>query len=173
VGESTFVLSGGETVVDICDVHLMESRAWRVTQHKGRGQKEATPYVETHPKTTDTKRVYYLHRMILNAPDGLLVDHINGNTLDNRRCNLRLCTPTQNSAGKRSERKHSPYRGVYKSHTGKPWGAQIRRDGVRVHLGLFDTPELAAEAYDNAARETFGDFAVLNEPVLAERGTHE
>lgn len=100
-----------------------------------------------------------LHRFLLDAPPGLEVDHINGDGLDNRRANLRLGTKMQNlgNQGLRSSNT-SGYKGVYP--IGNHWGAKL----VRQYLGFFDTAELAARAYDTAARLRYGEFARLNFP---------
>jgi hypothetical protein len=101
----------------------------------------------------------YLHRLLLD-PGSLDVDHINRNGLDNRRRNLRLATRRQNVL-RRPTINPTGYRGVFPS--GKRWCARIRTSpGCRVTLGTFDTPEEAAEAYDQAARMCNGEFAILN-----------
>jgi hypothetical protein len=107
-------------------------------------------------------RQTYLHREIMNAPSGMFVDHINGNPLDNRRANLRLCTPRQNSINRRYANQ-SGYRGVYIS-PGKRPRAIIESHGIAYRLGSFDSPEEAARAYDAMARELHGEFAILNFP---------
>ena len=108
----------------------------------------------------------YLHRLLMDAPAGSLVDHINGDTLDCRRENLRFATPRQ-SVGNIKIRKDntSGYRGVTWHKRGGKWNARIHNDGRVVSLGLFDDVEDAARAYDVAAREWFGpEFARLNFP---------
>ena len=111
-------------------------------------------------------RIFYLHRVVLDAPAGVQVDHINGNALDNRRCNLRLCTQSLNNANKASV-SASGFRGVYrdKTHRGaRVWRAMIGKGRTKKNLGSYATPEDAARAYDREARTRFGEFARLNFP---------
>jgi hypothetical protein len=104
-----------------------------------------------------------LHRVILRAPPGVVVDHINGNGLDNRRANLRLASSAENSRnGRPRAANHSGFRGVCLKK-GR-WVAQISVDYQKRHLGLFETAEAAAHAYDASARELHGVFARLNFP---------
>jgi hypothetical protein len=99
-----------------------------------------------------------MHRFLTGWP---LVDHINGNGLDNRRENLRRATVQENN---RNRRPRNQYKGVTLERRTGRWFARIAIDGHRIHLGTFDTPEAAAAAYDTAAREHFGEFAWLNFP---------
>jgi len=109
-----------------------------------------------------------LHRLIMNAPKGLTVDHINGNTLDNRKKNLRLATPSQNSCNRNRPRmllKHK-YRGVafFPRLTKNPWNARIKVKQKSIYIGYFPTIEKAALAYDKMALKHHGEFARLNFP---------
>lgn len=105
----------------------------------------------------------YLHRDLLQAPAGRLVDHRNGDTLDNRRSNLRLCTHAQNIRNQRHRTDGvSRYRGVLKSR-GR-WVARIKVDYRQIHLGTYEHEHDAALVYDVAARKHFGDFARPNFP---------
>lgn len=107
----------------------------------------------------------YLHRLILCPAPGLVTDHINRNKLDNRRCNLRAGTRSDNQAnqGKMGARSSSRFRGVHRHSTSPVWVAQISRDGRCHHLGCFDTEEAAAAAYNVAASEMHRQFAALND----------
>ena len=103
-----------------------------------------------------------LHRHITNCPKGMHVDHINGNVLDNRLSNLRICTPSQNQANSKLPKNNtSGYKGVSKNGDG--WKAKIRVDYAYYYLGTFLTKEEAARAYNAAAIKYFGEFARLNE----------
>ena len=91
------------------------------------------------------------------------VDHINGDKLDNRRCNLRWATHTENQRNvKHHTDAKSPYKGIFKSPSGR-WIGQIWVTNRYLRLGSYDTPEQAALAYNAAALEHFGEFARLNE----------
>lgn len=103
-----------------------------------------------------------MHRLITGAPDGLTVDHINGNGLDNRQCNLRICTLAQNLANREKSNGRHPYKGIWQNPVTNRWGASIQCDGLKHHLGYFDSPEDAARAYNEAATRLHGPFAKLN-----------
>lgn len=106
-----------------------------------------------------------MHRVILNAPTGIYVDHIDGNGLNNQRSNLRFATPQQNMHNQRPqqrENKTSPYKGVALNY--KKWRAHIRVNGKLIVIGRFDFELDAARAYDAAARQFFGEFARPNFP---------
>lgn len=116
-------------------------------------------YAVRRKQINNKVRVIYLHRSILNPPNGYQVDHINGNGLDNRRENLRLVNQAQNNmnAGKRIGAS-SNYKGVgFHKKAGK-WRAYIGKK----HLGLFDKEIEAAKAYDLEAKNIYGSFAKLN-----------
>jgi hypothetical protein len=112
----------------------------------------------------DGKRVcVYMHRFINNTDDGKLTDHINGNRIDNRRENLRSCNFTQNHANKKIESKFtSKYKGVYWHKNRDKWVSMIRIDRKGHYLGVFTDEKEAAKAYNQKAKELFGDFARLN-----------
>lgn len=124
----------------------------------------------------ETRRRYYaaariggkdtvlMHRLILGAQPGEQVDHINGNPLDNRRANLRICTPSRNIQNRPGTGKNTVYRGVT-AHRGK-WHARIGSGGARRFLGYFESARMAAKAYDRAALEMYGPDAHLNFPSL-------
>lgn len=101
----------------------------------------------------------YLHRMILGLVKGEFGDHINGDRLDCREANLRKATRSENNRniGQRSDSKQ-PFKGV-RLRTGGRWAARIVLNKKEKHLGMFDSPEEAAIAYNEAAKLMFGDFA--------------
>tara|TARA_R110002020_G_scaffold17055_1_gene60383 strand:+ start:38 stop:592 length:555 start_codon:yes stop_codon:yes gene_type:complete len=108
-----------------------------------------------------------IHRVVMRAPKGMDVDHINGDPLDNRKVNLRICTRSENCRNKkvRSDSK-SGFKGVYKKKNGK-YQAYIgdpSKVSRNLKLGTYDTPEETARAYDKKAKELHGEYAVLNFP---------
>lgn len=109
-----------------------------------------------------------IHRAVMRYPKGMDVDHINGNPLDNRKVNLRVCTRSENAMNKKTRAdSRSGYKGVHMSPGGKRIQAYIRPPGMkkgRVSLGYYKTLEEAARVYDAKARELFGEFARLNFP---------
>lgn len=111
-------------------------------------------------------KTVYLHRLLLDAKCGQVVDHINGNHLDNRRLNLRLCTQSQNSKNQRKPKNNtSGYKGVQLDpRTGltKRWRAAIKVNRKRIDLGRHETAVKAAIVYDRAAIQYFGEYANLN-----------
>lgn len=102
-----------------------------------------------------------MHRMILGAGPGTVVDHLDRNGLNNCRSNLRICTVSENNARRISMvGSLTGFRGV--RHNGKAFAAKITFNRRHIHLGTFPTPELAAQAYDRAALDLHGPFACLN-----------
>lgn len=111
----------------------------------------------------------YLHTLIMERVlgrklnRGEVVDHINGQPLDNRRSNLRIATDSQNKANSKKRNGANKYRGVYPSnHKAKPFRACITADGKQRTIGYFETEEEAAQARDRVAQEVWGEFARLN-----------
>lgn len=113
-----------------------------------------------------TRRNTRLSRVLLNAPEHLVVDHINRDPFDNRRSNLRLCTKAQNAWNQITKAGSSPFKGV--QYTRGKWHAIIRADGARRHIGCFASEEEAACAYDREARARHSQFARLNFPIAGE-----
>jgi hypothetical protein len=148
---------GKFAIVDDEDFEALSKHNWRLAT--GNYASRAQP----HAKHT-TFHSIFMHREITNAKQGETVDHINRNPLDNRRVNLRLISHQQNcwNVSKR-RRAQSGYIGVYWFPRDKVWYARIRgADSKSVHIGAFKTPEVAAQAYNLAAVNLRGDFAVLN-----------
>jgi len=116
----------------------------------------------------------YLSRILTGARAGDMVDHANGNLMDHRMCNLRVCSRQQNGMNMRIQRDTiTGFKGVcYMPRPGN-YQAYIKITGKKKHLGCFDTANEAAEAYDVAARGIFGEFACVNFPAGDERGCRQ
>ena len=113
----------------------------------------------------DGKRYGLMMHRLLIGPGYAQVDHINGESLDNRRSNLRGCTAAQNGANKGvGRRNRSGFKGVSFRQREQRWAATVSLERQDRWLGYFSTPEDAARAYDAAARELHGEFARLNFP---------
>lgn len=147
-------LAGGRvTIVDREDYERLKNFRWYAMKTHNNF------YVIRH----EASRLIKMHRDILRPPEGFYVDHINHDTLDNRRSNLPICTPAQNSYNRLpSETGTSRYKGVYWRSDVKKWCALIGFNGKHIHIGLFDYELDAAIAYDDRAVEFFGEFAALN-----------
>lgn len=149
------IISGRTALFDEADLCLVQGEAWTVSSHGYaiRVLCERGRYLG----------VRILHREIVGAPDGMVVDHINGNKLDNRRSNLRVCTNAENLRNRKIHKNNScGLKGVYlaaESQSDTPWRATIRVDGVKYHLGYHATKEIAKQAYDRAAKLLNGEFA--------------
>jgi HNH endonuclease/AP2 domain len=105
-----------------------------------------------------------MHQMLLPAPDGYMVDHVNQNKLDNRRSNLRLATHTgnmRNTSVKPNKTTQSVFKGVFKQGNG--WQASISVDYKQIYIGFYGTQREAAQAYNDAAIKYHGEFAGLND----------
>ncbi len=109
------------------------------------------------------KKGIYLHRFILNTSKKIETDHINGNKLDNRKSNLRVCTMMQNRKNRRKQcGVYSNYKGVYWSKGSKKWFVSITSNKKRFYLGLFKNKIKAAIAYDKKSLEVHREFAKPN-----------
>lgn len=141
---------GTEFLVDDGDVGLVMQCKWYIG-HNG--------YVYSTSKGGNVR----LHRLIMGAKKGEVVDHIDHNPLNNTRKNLRKCTSQQNNFHRKpvkTEKSSSQYKGVILKN-GR-WNACMRINGIKKSLGTFDSEIDAAKAYDNAARSYQGEFAYLN-----------
>jgi HNH endonuclease len=145
---------GKFALVDDADYKSLSKFKWHIDQHEATCYAHRTPWV--HGK--NRSRTIRMHRQIMGFPKGL-VDHRNGNGLDNRRRNLRLATKSQNSANSRrlSSRNTSGFRGVCLARDGK-WQAQIKVNGKFKYLGRFKTARQAHNAFQKYAHEIYGDF---------------
>jgi HNH endonuclease/AP2 domain len=149
--------SGHIAIVDADDSELVGGFRWfaQVQPH--------TVYVRGYPHGRPSNPKILLHRLLLPVDLGFDVDHINGDGLDNRRRNLRVGTRSQNNGNTRtSSRNQSGYKGVsFHKPTGR-WRAYINLNHRHRHLGMFDDPWSAAQAYNEAAVAQWGEFAQIN-----------
>lgn len=120
-------------------------------------------YVARLGKVDGKWKMILMHRIIMDTPKGMVTDHINGNKVDNRKKNLRVCTHQENCRNSTKHRKtnKSGYHGV-SAYGKKKWQANIRGDGGVIRLGTFLNKIDAAKAYDEAAKKYHKDFATLN-----------
>jgi hypothetical protein len=145
---------GYETIVDDEDFHELSKHKWRAL-----GKKKWT-----YATRSEGNNFVYMHWIIIGTHQKnphVRLDHINGNTLDNRRCNLRIVNASQHSSNsaKKSNSKNQ-YKGVKRHHN--KWQAGLRHGGQYIYAGSFKTEEEAARAYDTRAREVFGEYARTN-----------
>jgi hypothetical protein len=149
---------GHVALVDVDDYDAVAAHRW----HTAKGENGRTHYARRRTKRGETHAALTirLHTFLTGWPE---VDHRNGDGLDNRRTNLRNVNHAQNSANQRRPRNNrSGFKGVsWRQDIGR-WAAHIGVNYRLRHLGMFDTAEDAARAYDTAAIETWGEYASLN-----------
>lgn len=145
-------------LVDDADYEFLSQRKW----HARTGKYTTYAQSYTSRKAVGGRRTLSMHRVILDAPENMDVDHVNGNGLDNRRENIRLATDQQNNWNS-GIKKHSTnkYKGIYKH--GHNWKAEIRVSGKHIPLGHFPTQFEAANAYNEAAKKFHGEFYHFND----------
>lgn len=149
---------GMATILDDEDYDKFAQYRWCFSKVKGGGYA-----VRGGRKSEGRSKLVLLHREIMNAPEGMVVDHKNGDTLDNRKCNLRICTETQNHQNaKKASHNTTGFKGVSFSKKRQRFFAQIVSHGKHHWLGQFVTAVEAHAAYCEAASRLHGDFARHN-----------
>lgn len=137
-------------VVDDEDFEMLNLVKW--CAHGGKGKFYAF-----------SRKLGMMHRYLLPVKSPYQIDHIDGNSLNNQRSNLRICTKQQNQFNrKKLANSKSKYKGVFWHPVNKYWFSKINHDGKRIHLGVFQNETDAAKTYDEAAKKHFGEFANLN-----------
>lgn len=123
-------------------------------------------YAKRRPWDKKEKKYFTLamHRFIMKPEKDQLIDHINHNTLDNRKCNLRICNMTQNCANSLKPKgiTSSKFKGVSWCKRDKKWICGIMINYKKIYLGRYDSEVESAQIYNNKAKELFGEFASLN-----------
>jgi hypothetical protein len=158
-------------VIDSADAALVREYSWHLKTQTARPEHI---YAQTSMRLPGgRKKSVLLHRMLMDARQGEVVDHVNGDTLDCRRKNLRLATARGNSTNVTSSKnqKLGGYKGVSWNKNAGKWEAgicagEVKANGKRrrIYLGLFESEREAAGAYDSAARHAYGEFASTNFP---------
>lgn len=146
--------NGKITLISKEDLSIINAHSWYVS---------TSGYVVCYdPSDTSGDSKLRLHRIIMKAPKGLHVDHIDGNKLNNTRNNLRLVTGQQNSFNRSAGKNNtSGYKGVSWSKVSKKWRAYITVNCKQIHLGLFDSKEDARAAHIEAQIKYHGEYACL------------
>jgi hypothetical protein len=150
-------------IVDDADAPRVSAYLW----HARWNETAQTHYAQTNVKKDDgSSTTLQMHRFLMNAPDGVQVDHRNHDGLNNTRENLRLSTRGQNQHNRKVRKStRSGFKGV-SFHKGQgKWCAYINFEKKRVNLGYFTDAKDAARAYNAKARELFGEFASVNPGV--------
>ncbi len=147
---------GKVAIVDDEDFEELSKYKWWARKSRGAWYAMRATYL-------DGQHTLLMHRAIMNAQKGQMLDHKNGNGLDNRHSNLRFCTHSQNQHNQRRRRNGtSRYKGVHwHAHTQK-WFSQIRLNNTSYYIGVYKSEIDAAKAYDAKAKELFGRFACTN-----------
>jgi hypothetical protein len=147
-------------LVDDEDFEFLSQFKWEIDKRASGVYVKRYVYSMVNGKRKRT--VFYIHRYIMGVTDKkVFVDHEDGNTMNNMRSNLRVCTQAQNSRNKKYRPNTSGFKGVHPRPSGR-WASKIMYNYQTVTVGTFDTPEEAARAYDEKAKELFGEFARPN-----------
>jgi len=147
---------GYVAIIDATDVPLVEGKNWWALVVRN------TVYAVRGDRAGGKWRSIRLHRVIMDAPDGMQVDHISGDGLDCRRANMRWATRAQNNHNQRLSRNNtSGFKGVCWHNSRQKWCAHIKIDGKQIYLGLFTSPESAHAAYSEASARLHGDYGRL------------
>ena len=159
---------GYVAMVDAEDYSWLSQYSWsaRISHNKDGSIKNVYAMRGIRKKEESENPIYQMHRLILGITDPAIeVDHVDFNGINNSRDNLRVATDSQQQGHTRLRKTNTTgFKGINYFEKLKKWGAHIGCRGKLKHLGLFADKIEAAKAYDKAAKELFGEFAVLNFP---------
>lgn len=148
---------GKFAIVDNADLEELSSHKWYALKHPN------NRWYAVRDKYLDGERTHIrMHRQLMKATKGQEIDHRNRDGLFNCRCNLRFCTRSQNNSNQQPKEGTSKYKGIYWHKPNKKWIARIKLNQKHYYLGSFVNEVEAAKAYDEKAKELFGEFARTN-----------
>lgn len=157
--DAHIITANGVFDVDVNSLQELSEYHWC-----GRNDNGGKIYGQANIVREDGKRtMLQMHRLLMDAKPGEIIDHINGDTQDNHLYNLRICTALENSWNMVKYRGTSKYKGVSWNKNNKRWCAQIGYKGKSIYIGKFDTENDAARAYNAMAKYLYEGFARLNE----------
>lgn len=149
---------GYVSLVDVEDYEYLSHWKWHASERHNVVRARRNDY------SNGKHKIVYMHRVIMNAPNGFVCDHIDFNGLNNTKSNLSLCSIQDNSCHARKFRKSSSiYKGVSWNKCKRCWIAYITKNRKIYYLGQYSNEEEAAVAYNKAAVELFGEFAEPNQ----------
>jgi hypothetical protein len=154
-GEIAYVMlsQNMEAKIDVTDVDIVSQRKWHASK-----KSSGLCYASSKVKHDSKSGQLLMHRLIMSAETGQVVDHINGNGLDNRRSNLRICSHSENMKNRTLDKRNQfGMKGV--SARGLMYRATIQNDGKTIDLGTYITDVEAAAAYRGAAKALWGNLA--------------
>lgn len=144
-------VNGREMLIDEDDYNFVKSLNLSI---------ETKGYCQMRKQVNLKRKAYQLHRILMNAPHNMEVDHINGNKLDNRKCNLRIVSHSENCKNMPKFKSNtSGYKGVTFRKDSNNWEAYISNNKRKIYIGTFNCPTVAWFAYVRAARELHEEFA--------------
>lgn len=145
---------GYEAIIDAADADRIGKHSWTAMVKRG------TVYVKRAYMRNGKSITVLLHREVMNVADDVLIDHRNGNGLDNTRANLRPATTSQNMCNRPAPSNNtSGFKGVCFSKASKKWTAQFVFRGKTIYVGVYPTPEDAYAARRKADAKLYGEFA--------------
>lgn len=152
---------GLSAIVDDDDWYRLAGYPWRALKDSRTGEYRA---IRSLPRKDGKRPTSYMAREVLKSiPDGMEVDHINHNTLDNRKANLRIVSHAQNMQNRvKSRSMTSKFKGVYFHKVSGKWMARLSVNGQTRYLGIHEAEQDAAAAYDAESRRAHGQYGAVN-----------